>query len=327
MSYVCLASDLQCAVCSYLETRDLMQVDIVFSVPDFAWDCEVRRRCGSTWPKGKRGIRRLYDAVQSCIGMQCYACPHWGVSVGPISAHSISASGIWAWHTPGGTRLLPNLSTLHVVSVCTINATCVAIGHTHGVIVQDFTAGSVNSFATLWTGVDVTDIAHVENGELWVLTSQRHAYSWNMVDNTLQPLCIAQPVLCVSGPCGLLGTASGTWPHTSSVRSPCTCIRQSAVLLAALHANGYFCTLDAATLEVRHVFDANPRMSTFSVLADMVCIDGAIWRSGTRRGTCPSDVRAVTHSGTILLITQARTATLHASFSSHQRPEAKRICS
>ena len=333
MSFFCMGTDVLCEIYYFLDTRDLLHMDIVCSVPSVAWDREVQRRCGRTWPTGKRGIRRLYDAVKLRSGLRCCTSPHWIVSAGPSSAHSISASGVWAWHRPGGVRSLGAcgrgglLDTLSIVSACTVNENCVAIGHAHGVLVHVRHEGARCSFIPFWTGVSVTGIAYVGSSTLWVVTSQQSAYAWSIYDNTLQPLCPNAAVHCVSGPRALAGTSTGIWPPAPVLRCPCIGICQSAVLIAALHANGHICTLDTENMEVMHVFDVNPRVSAFSVIADMVCIDGNIWSRGRRRGMCPSDVRAATHDGRIVLVTQAHAATLCVSLASHGCPNAGGIYS
>lgn len=317
----------------FLDTRDLLRMDIVHRVSFLAWDREVQRRCGHTWPTGKRGIRRLYDVVHLRSGLCCCTSPHWTVSAGPFSAHSISASGVWAWHRPGGVQTLGAcgrggfLDTLSIISACTVNESCVAIGHAHGVLVHVCHESGVCSFIPLWTGVSVTGISYVGTDTLWIVTSQRSAYAWSIYDNTLHQLCPDASVHCVSGPRALAGTSSGIWPSAPMLRCPCIGIRQSAVLIAALHANGHICTLNTKNMKVMHVFDVNPRVSAFSVIADMLCIDGKIWRNGQCRGTCPNDVRAATHDGSIVLITDSHAATLCVSLASHGCPNSEGVCS
>ena len=315
MSLCTMSVDALSTVCAYLDTCDLLQLDSVRRLASFIWDREVIRRCGAAWPSGKAGLWRLRSAVTLCFGpRRYYASVHWLVATGPTSAHSVSAAGVWAWHGIGGKELLAPLGNLAAISLCSLSEDCVAVGHAFGVstwirVGQTFVQGP-----HLVTGTSVTGIAAVAESTFWLTTSQQRAYAWCTSNNRLSALCVNAAVHCVSGPRGVLGTDNGLWPARALLESACRCVRQSAVLVAGLHDNGFISTFDARTLHALQVFDANPCAHVLSVVGDMVCIDGAIWSRGRLRGYCPYDVRQATDDGHVLMLTQARSATLCVSF-------------
>lgn len=311
MSLLLLPLDAMEVIFCFLDTCDLLCVDIVHRVPSTTWNSEVRQRCGSMWPLGKQGLRRMYEAASLCCSVRCCTSVHWLVSTGIDSAHSVDALGVWKWHA--GTRLVASLDTLSVTSLCSVNKNCVAVGHSYGVCIFVEEASGAFCSRPLYTGVSVTDIASVGIDTLWLVTAQHHAYSWSMSSDFLQPICAGIPVYCVSGPCAAAGTLHGVWPLQGMLQEKCGCIQQSATLLAALYNNGFVGTFDTHTLQSLHLFDANPRVNTLSVVCDIVCVDGFIWTRGRCRGYCRYDVQRVTHDGRVLMVSQATSATLAIS--------------
>ena len=288
----------------------MLNVDIVLHVPEIAWTYEVRRRCGPSWPGGKIGVLRLGEALLSCkspygAGM---------MSAGSTSAHTIDMTGVRSWcalDNPKPVHSASRFSAVSVNSICTVDSNHVAVGHMLGVMVFASSGGYRGTPLELWLGRSVIDLAYVGNGILWLVTSHQLAYEWNIRTGDVGQICQEHLVYCVSGPRGLAGVTCGTWPSKSAIPTKCVCIRQSSVLVAALHADGYVCTFDAETFVINHIFDSNARNCQLNVIGDIVCMKGVLWCRGRRRGKCPDDSRAVTHDGSVILVSRSQCPVSH----------------
>ena len=152
----------------------------------------------------------------------------------------------------------------------------------------------------VWLGIRVNSVAFVNDNKLWMSTCQRSAFSFNIATEQLLPLS-ERHVFCVSGPIGIAGTSSGTWPYASTRAVACTHIVQSPVVIAAWHISGDVSVFSAQTKQILYMIDTGRRerfgCRALSVIGDIVRVAGKAWSGGRCTGRCPDDSRHASADG------------------------------
>jgi len=276
---------------SYLDTADLARLDIVSRVSESVWTVAVRRRCGPLWPAGRAGVLRLYTAVHSMPARTGHFASH--ICAGTHVACAVGMSGIRMWGTRGTTCDWGRWC----YCACTVGNTEVAVAGEYGLFL-------VAQGVQVWPGA-VLSVACLHDGSIWFCTPDQRAYCYR--DGRVTDIECPN-VLCVSGPWGLAGTTSGTYP-VQSWPMPCCGIVQSATLACAWFMDGRMCTFKNG--HVLHIFDTGVRtiVSPFSMIGDVVCIDGTAWRDGQRYRQCPRAERVCTADGQITVVKLASSIT------------------
>lgn len=270
---------------SYLDTSDLARLDVVSRVSERTWTAAVRRRCGPLWPAGRAGVLRLYTAVHSMPVRPEHFASH--ICADAHVACAVGMSGVCLYRSPAA-MVTSNWGRL-CYCACTVGND-VAVAGEHGLHL-------VAQGVQVWPG-KVVSVAYLHDGSLWFCTPAQRAYAYR--GGLLSDLQCYN-ALCVSGPWGLIGTTRGTYP-VQSWPMPCCGIVQSATLTCAWFTDGMVCTFQGG--HVLHTFDTCVRtiVSPFSVIGDVVCIDGTAWRDGRPYRQCPRAERACTADGRLTVV-------------------------
>ena len=271
-----LPDDVLHIMLTYLHTSDLARVSSVrrgaVHVPDELWTTAIRRRCGPLWPGGRAGVVRLYTAT--------HALPTYAVDLGDTylcaGVHMVCAvqsmGGLHTWCN--GKRYVSACNVGRAACACLMDDSSVVVGNEYGLM-------SYPTFVQLWSVAGVVSVASLHDGSLWFTTADQRAYSYVQGAVTQLQCSLA---LCASGPWGLVGTLRGTYP-VPSLPLPCSRIEQSSAMACAWFIDGSICTFMHG--QVKHVVQTGVRAyATFSVIGDVVCLGGVVWRDGERIGVC-----------------------------------------
>lgn len=180
--------------------------------------------------------------------------------------------------------------------MCTMGNNSIVVGNEFGLALHP-----LSGYCTqLWFGDTVTSVACLHDSTLWFSTAHQRGYTYRQ--GVVESLYRGKQVTVVSGPCGMVGTTTGTLP-TPSIAVPCTRIVQSATLVAAWHVCGHIFAFAPAGLSPLYVFDTGPSTaSALSVVGDLVCIAGCAWRGGRRYRACPDAARVCSTDGRLVLV-------------------------
>jgi len=273
-------------VYGFMDTVDLARLDVVSRVPEHAWTVAVQRRCGPLWPGGRAGAVRLYRAVHCMPPCTVYGASY--ICAGARAASAIGTRGIHTWGAPD----LVHTHSRYAYCACMVGDAELAVGDESGLYL-------VRQGICVWNGA-VLSVACVRDGSIWFCTPDQRAYAYQ--DGIVSDLACSYAT-CVSGPWGMVGTQYGTYP-VPSIRMPCCRIEQSATLAAAWFSDGSVCTFKHGQL--LHTFAAaggmQIMMPSFSVIGDVVCINGAAWRDGQLYRQCPGTDRACTADGQLVVV-------------------------
>ena len=167
----------------------------------------------------------------------------------------------------------------------------VVVGNEYGLMLYP-------SCTQLWSVAGVVSVACLLDGSLWFTTADQRAYSYR--DGVVTQLACGL-AMCASGPWGLIGTMQGTYP-VASIRLPCCRIAQSTTLACAWFTDGSICTFQDG--HVKHIVQTGVRtaMAAFSVIGDVVCLNGVVWREGVPRRYCERVNRCCTADGQHTLV-------------------------
>ena len=258
---------------SFLHTSDLARLELIMSIPDKVWTQAIRRRCGEHWPGGKYGVIRLFVAT--------HALPQRKVM-------AQSQSGVRVWRDGVG---FLNCNVGHASCMTMYGEDHIIVGNEYGLMLYP-------ENAQLWALAGVTSVACLEDYSVWFCTTDQRGYCYRLGTITELPCSL---VLCVSGPQGLAGTATGTYP-VQTLPMPCCRIVQSSVLACAWFADGHVCTIRNHTL--LHVFQTGMIAPTgfISVIGDVVCVGGRTWRDGKLHGYSCDGERVCTADGKHALV-------------------------
>lgn len=273
-------------VCSFLDTPDIARIP--WPLPDDVWTEPVQRRCGNRWCSGRAGLLQLHAAVNA------REMPSYGViAAGDATVCRVGLYEIRVWG-PYDIRSLSYHSG-EVFSVAVIDETTVAVGGRFGLVVHNIASREIQQCFYALTD-SVVSVAVLDVTRLVFCTSAKRAYTFDLPTHKLSRLYPHVWVSCVSGPRLLVGTLFGTFPRTS-IFVPCTAIRQTATIVAAMHADGHVVSFCAKTLRKLHVFDTGVAVGVFSAIGDVVCVHRTAWRNGVRYGHCPAFTRCASADG------------------------------
>ena len=280
-----VSEDVLDIILAYLRTYDLARLDVVCHVPAAAWTRAVRYRCGPDWPSGRAGVIRLHTAV---VGVpQSYGGPVYGTQIAVsrnIGCVVECMGGMHVWHTSRHAYYDCEVGRATCVSV--LNDSSVVVGNEYGLMLYP-------QREQLWSIAGVVSVACQLDGSIWFSTAEQVAYKY--VAGTIHQLPYAL-VLCVAGPQAMVGTMYGTYP-TRSVNMPCCRIEQSQTVAAAWHADGTICTFRDARIQYVLLTGVRTVAAPFSVIGDVVCINGIAWVDGRPRYICPGYSKKCTWDG------------------------------
>lgn len=281
-----LPEDIVAILCSMLRTRELVNLSYVVSIPECAWTTHVRRRCGPRWVPGIEGLQLLMRAAYGPVAL----------AVPDTRSVAVSCFGSYM-ALPGG--LPGNMHGMCVTCLAVVNENTIAAGHDYGFYIY----GPVD-MKSVWLEARANSIACVGLGCIWVSTNQHVAFEYDLRSETLVRIAAGRHVYCVSGPVGVLGTGTGTWPLVSPRTIACTHIVQSDVQIAAWHVSGDISVLCACTGLPLHMIATGGTQylgaSVLSIIGDIIRVAGRTWSGGRCTGSCPRDCRHVSPDGRII---------------------------
>lgn len=275
-------------VWSYLHTSDLARVDVVTPISENVWTTAIQRRCGKNWPGGKYGVMRLFVATHGQPCRKIYSCASF-IDAGKYTAVlAQSMNGVRVWR-----------NTVQHVDCNIGHANCMSMyGENHIVVGNEYGLMLYPNAIQLWALAGVVSVACLEDQSIWFCTSDQRGYSYKS-----GAICElgCNVVLCVSGPKGLAGTATGTFP-VKSLPMPCCRIVQNNIIACAWFADGNICTIKDQ--QVMYVFQSGMLTPSdgLSVVGDVVCVGGKVWRDGHLHQDCPYGERVCTADGTQVLV-------------------------
>jgi len=275
-----LPDDVFLAVCEHLGLAALARLDSVRRVRDTAWTDVVQQRCGPSWPAGKAGFYRFQHALLRCIPK-----PHGCSALGSIRAQPAVALHATATVAPWG-----------ILCATALPGGQVVVGTDRGIMVFDG-----EQRRSMYSGRSVVDVASLGGTRIAFCTRRHRAYTCDLVGGTLDPVACGMYAFCVSGPVLAVGGNSGVWPFCTNRAQSCLRIAQSATLVACWHLSGYVCTYGAQHGRALHAFHIGwisyPNLM-FSVVGDVVRVNGALYYEGLASGSCTNDERSTDARGT-----------------------------
>ena len=296
-----LPRDVVGGIYEMLGTRDLAALAVVVALPEWAWTHNVRRRCGTLWPKGKAGFYRLRHAVYGVVTPLAPCAVPCGTSALAACAAGPWGANVWCRldHVHG------SLFAKYINCVEAITTSTVALGHGQGVYIC-----TPEEVIPVWLGVKVTSVAYVLGHKLWICTAHHRAYEYNLHTYELGELDCGAHAFTASGPVAVLGTSRGVWPLARSIEVECVRIVQSSVHIAALNICGHLAIYAAVTTQQLYAVETGLLMApsappfTFSIVGDIVRLCGMTYSGGRCTGSCPDDYRTATPDGRLLCALQ-----------------------
>lgn len=275
-----------------LSTKDLVNLSLVIQVPEAAWTAHVVRRCGTSWEKGKNGLKRL----MYCVYGHLEAC-HLN--------RTMLRSCAWSAYATSKLQAQNKLGLIDVRCLCSIGANHdynhIAVGHTHGIRIIMGT-----KCHNIWLNQQITEIAFIEPFCLLYVTAGRCLFLCDLETYDTRPVSLrGHCAFTVSGPVAAVGTGIGVWPFPNPRNVACTSIVQSPTTIAAWHVNGELVTFSPLTKQLLHVIDTGEtsyQARALSIIGDVIRVSGRTWCDGRCTGRCAHDMRSASDDGKQLVM-------------------------
>ncbi len=275
-----LPEDVFQAVCVYLGLAALSKLDCVRRVHEKAWTNVVQQRCGPLWLAGKAGFYRFQHALLWSIPK-----PYGFYTQGNIRAQSAVVL-----HAAGLSQ------KLEILCAAALPGGQVVVGTERGIVLYD---GNVR--LSICSSMSVVDVTSLGGTLIAFCTREHRAYTCDVIVGDIDMVKCGMYAFCVSGPVLAVGGDGGVWPFCVDRAQSCLRIEQSATLVACWHLSGYVSLYGAQHGRALHAFHTGwisyPCLM-FSVVGDVVRVNGVLYCKGIAVGACENDERSTDMCGT-----------------------------